>query len=517
MRIIDFFDRGADRFPNVDVVHDGKRGWTYAEMQTLTRRVATALVAAGLGPSSAVATFTPNSAMGFAAQYGVFRAGAVWLPINVRNSVDENIAVLDSMRAEWLFFSAQYEADIPRIKADLPRLRGVVCLDGKSAHGQSLEDWIEGHGGDGVFFDKGPLDIVAMLTTSGTTGKPKGVELSQLTWESMIAAYHIAMPYDTRPIQIVAAPLTHAAGCLTASLLSLGCTNVLLPKPDPLAILEAIDRFKATTVFMPPTLIYLMLAHPRAREFDYSSLRYFLYGAAPMAVQKLREATDLFGPVMCQTYGQTEALMSVSFMSAAEHQEALANPALERRLWSAGRAGPLAVVGIMDDTGRLLPPEQRGEIVVRGNILMARYFDNPEATAEAGAHGWHHTGDIGLLDKDGYLYIVDRKKDLIITGGFNVYPGEVEQVIWTHPAVQDCAVIGIPDEKWGEAVTAVVELKPGATVDPDEIIRLTKEKLGSVKAPKSVIVIDALPRSPVGKVLKRELRDRYWQGRQRAI
>lgn len=517
MRIIDFFDRGAERFPDRDVVHDLTRGWSYREVQTLTRRIATALIAAGLGRDSAVATYTPNSAPGFAAQYGIFRAGAVWLPINVRNGVDENIAVLDRMEAEFLFFARQYEGDIPRIRAQLPRLRGVVCLDGETSHGPSLTQWLEGHGSEGVFFDKGPLDTVSLFTTSGTTGTPKGVILTNLSWETMIAAYHIAMPYDEPPVQIVAAPLTHAAGCLTASLLSLGGTSVLLPKPEPLAILEAIDRFAATTVFMPPTLIYMLLSHPKVRDFDYSHLKYFLYGAAPMAVQKLREATAIFGPVMCQTYGQTEALMSVTFMSAAEHMAALADPALEKRLWSAGREGPLAKVAIMDDHGRLLPAGERGEIVCRGNILMAGYHKNPAATAEVGAHGWHHTGDIGMLDADGYLFIVDRKKDLIITGGFNVYPGEVEQVIWTHPAVQDCAVIGIPDEKWGEAVTAVVELKPGAAFDGDEIIRLCKDRLGSVKAPKSVIVIDSLPRSPVGKVLKRDLRARFWQGRERTI
>lgn len=517
MQIIDFFDRGADRYPDRDVVHDLSRGWSYREIQTLTRRIATALIAAGLGRDSVVATFTPNTALGLAVQYGVFRAGNVWLPVNTRNGIDENAAVLDRMDAEFLFFASQYEAEIGAIRAKLPRLRGVVCLDGPSAHGPSLDQWLDGHGTDGKFFDKGPLDTVSMMTTSGTTGTPKGVILTNLSWEAMIAAYHIAMPYDAPPIQVVAAPLTHAAGCLTASLLPLGGTSILLPKPEPLAILQAIDRFDATTLFMPPTLIYMLLSHPKIRDFDYSSLRYFVYGAAPMAVQKLREATEIFGPVMCQTYGQTEALMSVTFMSAAEHMAALADPALEKRLWSAGRAGPLATVAIMADDGTLLPPGERGEIVCRGNILMAGYHKNPTATAEVGAHGWHHTGDIGVLDADGYLYIVDRKKDLIISGGFNVYPGEVEQVIWTHPSVQDCAVIGIPDEKWGEAVTAVVELKPGANFEPDDIIRLCKDKLGSVKAPKSVLVIDSLPRSAVGKVLKRELRDRFWQGRQRAI
>ncbi|MFH4086341.1 AMP-dependent acyl-CoA synthetase, partial [Acinetobacter baumannii] len=177
----------------------------------------------------------------------------------------------------------------------------------------------------------------------------------------------------------------------------------------------------------------------------------------------------------------------------------------------------LTPVAIMDDDGNLLPRGDRGEIVVRGNLVMKGYYKNPEATAEASQHGWHHTGDVGYIDEEGYLYIVDRKKDMIISGGFNIYPSEVEQVIWAHPAVLDCAVVGVPDEKWGEAVKAVIELKPGAKLDPEEIIRICKENLGSVKAPKSVVVWDVLPRSPVGKVRKKDIRDVFWQNQARKI
>jgi acyl-CoA synthetase (AMP-forming)/AMP-acid ligase II len=300
-------------------------------------------------------------------------------------------------------------------------------------------------------------------------------------------------------------------------MMSLGCTNVIVARPDPLLLMEAIEKHRATTLFLPPTVIYMMLAHPRVREFDYSSLRHFLYGGAPMSVQKLREASEVFGPVMLQVYGQTEAPMAATLLLPQDHAAALADPALERRLWSAGRPGPLVRIGIMDDDGTLLGPGRRGEVVCRGGIVMAGYYNNPEATAAVSTFGWHHTGDIGETDADGFVYIVDRKKDMIITGGFNVYPTEVEQVIWTHPAIQDCAVVGTPDDKWGEAVTAVVEVKPGAALDPDELIALCKERLGSVKAPKRVEVWPALPRSGVGKVLKRDIRQAFWEGRARAI
>ena len=235
-----------------------------------------------------------------------------------------------------------------------------------------------------------------------------------------------------------------------------------------------------------------------------------------MSVEKLKECLDVFGPVMVQTFGQAESPMVCTVLDQKDHQ-VIGNPDLEHRLASCGRPTLLTPVGIMDDDGNLLPAGERGEIVVRGNLVMPGYYKNPEATAEVSGFGWHHTGDIGYLDKDNFLYIVDRKKDMIITGGFNVYPSEVEQVIWAHEAVQDCAVIGVPDDKWGEAVKAVIELKPGKQVGADEIMALCKQALGSVKTPKSVEFWDALPRSPVGKVRKKDIREKFWKAAQRSI
>jgi acyl-CoA synthetase (AMP-forming)/AMP-acid ligase II len=267
---------------------------------------------------------------------------------------------------------------------------------------------------------------------------------------------------------------------------------------------------------MPPTLIYILLAHPDIGKYDYSSLRNLVYASAPMSVDKLVEAVEVFGPVLTQTYGQAEAAMICTFFSPRDHAEALEGNK-RHRLASCGKATPLMRVEVMDDDGRLLPRGERGEIVVRGGLVMKGYYKNPQATAEVSTFGWHHTGDIGVIDEDGFVYIVDRKKDMIISGGFNVFPSEVEQVLWSHPAVQDCAVIGVPDEKWGEAVKAVVELKPDAKAEAAELIALAREKLGGVKAPKSVDFVATLPRSPVGKVLKKDLRATYWAGRERKI
>ena len=236
-----------------------------------------------------------------------------------------------------------------------------------------------------------------------------------------------------------------------------------------------------------------------------------------MTVEILREAIDVFGPVMTQTYGQAEAPMICTYFSPEDHIEALKTNKVHR-LSSCGQPSILTPVEIMDDNEVILPPGESGEIVVRGRLVMAGYYKNKAATEEVTtSNGWHRTGDIGHKDEEGYVYIVDRKKDMIISGGFNIYPSEIEQVIWTHPSVQDCAVIGIPDEKWGEALTAVIELKPGSNLEESEIIELCREELGGVKTPKTIELWDELPRSAVGKVRKKDIRDHFWKDHGRRI
>jgi acyl-CoA synthetase (AMP-forming)/AMP-acid ligase II len=249
----------------------------------------------------------------------------------------------------------------------------------------------------------------------------------------------------------------------------------------------------------------MVLAHEALERTDLESLQCFWYGAAPMSATRLEEALRRIGPVMAQLFGQTEAPMMISTMAPADHFHPDGSIATER-LSSAGRPAPLVTVAVMGDDGDLLPRGERGEIVIRGSLVMAGYYKNPEATAEASRFGWHHTGDIGYFGDDGYLYIVDRAKDMVITGGFNVYSTEVEQALMAHPAVQDCAVVGLPDEKWGERITAVLQLLPGQEVELSEVTAFVKARIGSVKTPKQVEVWPDLPRSKIGKVLKTEIK-----------
>jgi len=393
---------------------------------------------------------------------------------------------------------------------DLPRLTTLVCLDGEPPNATPFDLWIGPEPGE-PWQAEPPGDMVMLVGTGGTTGRPKGVMLSGHNIETMAALTLMSYPFRPRPRYLALAPLTHAAGVLCFPVMTLGGEIVIMPRPDLTEFLRLIEESAITHTFLPPTLIYMLLEHARLAGTDTTSLQCLWYGAAPMSVSRLEEALTRIGPVLGQLFGQSEAPMMISTLAPAEHFRDDGSIATER-LASAGRPTPLTTVAIMDDEGHLFGPGERGEIVVRGPLVMAGYYKNPQASAEAARYGWHHTGDIGYLDEDNYLFIVDRAKDMIITGGFNVYSAEVEQVLLAHPAVQDCAVIGLPDEKWGERVTAVVQLRPGQTVTGDEIRAFVKDRLGSVKAPKQVEVWPDLPRSKVGKVLKVDVKARLRDG-----
>lgn len=516
MNIVHFFDHGVMRFPNRICLQDATTSFTYRELQSLTHRIANALIAAGAGKGAHVAVYSPNAAVAFACILGILRAGGTWVPLNARNTVGANIEFLRNADCRFLFYHSTMETSIGEIAARAPEIKGFVCVDGAGAGAPSLTAWFAGGPDTSPGVPVGRDDIAILVGSGGTTGNPKGVMLTHLNMETMVHAQLVCMPSSQPPVNLVVAPITHAAGVMLFALMSLGATNILMEKMDAGVLLENIERHQVTTMFLPPTGIYMLLANPMAREYNYGSLQYFVYGAAPMSVEKLKEAMEVFGPVMAQIYGQAEAPCFCTFLSPEEHQEA-GQSGVEHRLWSCGRATSVCDLAIMDGEGNLLPDGEKGEIVVRGNLVMNGYYKHPEQTEAASAFGWHHTGDIGYRDDEGYFYIVDRKKDMIVSGGFNIYPSEIEQVLWSHPAVEECAVVGVPDPKWGEAVAAVVQLKNGVKVSPEELGAFCRERLGGVRAPKSIELWEELPRSPVGKVLKRAIREHFWRGQKRMV
>ncbi len=518
MAITDYFDRGVllNR-EGTAYEMDGQR-WSFGEAYGITCQVAHALLSLGLPRQTQAAVLSGNHPLSWMCVLGLWRAGLVWVPANPRSSVVDQQALLDAFDVEVLFFQQAFWPAVQTLHDQCPRLRHLICTDGSVPGCLSLPAWIASQPSSPPAALCEPDDLAAIMPTGGTTGIPKGVMLTHRNLGVSMATsiYNNAYAPGQAIVNLAAAPMTHTAGYLTLPASARGGKVVVVTKPDPVGLLDAIEQYRVTEFFLPPTVIYRLLETPGIRERDFSSLRYFMYGAAPMSVAKLRQAIEVFGPVMLQGYGQTEAPGGISAMRPGEHF-VNGQVAPDERLSACGLPSPFNAIAILDDHHKPLPAGASGEICVRGDIVMKGYYKQPDKTAETLIDGWLHTGDVGHLDAEGFLHITDRRRDVIISGGFNVYPSEVEQVLMTHPDVMDCAVVGVPDAHWGEAVKAVVELKPGATVDAPTLIALCRERLGGVKTPKSVDFMPQLPRSPVGKVLKKDIRAPYWQAAGRQI
>jgi acyl-CoA synthetase (AMP-forming)/AMP-acid ligase II len=520
MAIIDFFDRGWRSNPKGAAYIQDYRQYSFDEIGELSCRIANALLASGLPKGTKGAVWANNDVTAWTCTLGLWRANFAWIPVGARNATEENQYVLDTFDCEIVFFQHYFAEVITQLRPRLPKVKLWICIDGELPDSTSLENWIAAQPNSKPKVAVDQDDVVAISPTGGTTGTPKGVMNTHRSLQTMVGHILVNLTYrgNDRPVNLAAAPMTHTAGMISLPCTAQGGTVLIVTHPDPALLLAAIPKYQVTELFLPPTVIYRLLNIPDLRQkVDFSSLRYLLYGAAPMSVDKLKQAIEVFGPVLTGGYGQTECPATISTLRPDEHFAADGQLASDERLASVGRPNPLIHVEIMNDANEVLQQGESGEICVRGDLLMKGYYQAPDKTAETLIDGWLHTGDIGHLDAEGYLHITDRKKDMIISGGFNVYPSEVEQVLWGHPAVQDCAVIGVPDTQWGEAVKAVIELNAGQQVTAEELIALCKHQLGSVKAPKTVDFVDALPRSPVGKVLKKDLRARYWQASSRKI
>jgi acyl-CoA synthetase (AMP-forming)/AMP-acid ligase II len=521
MRAIDYFDKGAEAYPSRTAIVDGDARYSYAEMSEVTNRIARAMWAGGLRGEERAAIYSPNDARILVCMLGILRAGAVWIPVNSRNALDANIQYMNYVEVSWLYYHSSYRDQIQEFKARVPTLRHYVCLDADDGAAPSLKKFLErGTGTEAIDWSDpygNPERLMGLVPTGGTTGPAKGVMVTDLVWGTMteMAAHYWRGDVADR-VCLSSAPLSHAAGVVAFVMTSLGATNVVMPRFDPLEVLRNIERFHVTHMFLPPTALYGLLAHPDLRNFDYSSLRVFLLVASPISPDKLKEAVEVFGPCMCQSYGQVEAPMLMTWLDQNTVAAAAAGDH-PNRLRSCGKPTSAVRLAIMDDDGRILPPNTPGEIVARGSLVTPGYYKMPDATGEIRTHGWHHTGDVGYRDEDGYFYIVDRKKDMIVTGGFNVYCTEVETSIMEIAQVRECAVIGVPDDKWGEAVKAMVVLRQGDSLTEEAIIAHCKSKLGGVKAPKSAVFISEVPKTPAGKPDKKALREPFWKDRDRSV
>jgi acyl-CoA synthetase (AMP-forming)/AMP-acid ligase II len=514
MRPIDYFDRGATRFPERVFVADAHGSTTYRDAREQTHAIAGAMYAAGFEAGDSVAVFSPNEAAAVVCIFACYRAGGAWVPVNVRNSAATNAQYMAYVKTRWLFFHSSVAAEAAAIIPHLDELKHVVCIDTDATEHPSLAAFCAQYAGTPVPDWSDPFSVpdhsFSRWPTGGTTGPSKGVEISNRALTTMIELglqYYIG-DQRTPVVHLAVAPITHAAGVVITIYAPAGGTTIVHSAFDPVAVLETIEAQRVTHIFLPPTAYYALLDEAQKSSRDVSSLRQLMIAAAPVSPDKLRAGVDTFGPVICQSYGQAEAPLLISWLSPEVVAAAAAGDHPER-LGSCGQVSSPTQVAILDDNGEPVARGERGEICCRGPLVTPGYFAKPDSTAEMRTFGWHHTGDIGTLDDDDFLYIVDRKKDMIITGGFNVFAAEVEDPILALPEVLECAVIGVADEKWGEAVKAIVVLRDGRALSADELIERVKPKLGSVKTPKSVEFWTTIPKTSVGKTDKKALRAHF--------
>jgi long-chain acyl-CoA synthetase len=510
---------GRER-PDAPAVTYGDAVVSWTRLDERSSRVADALVADGIGEGDRIAFLGKNAPEYFEVLFGAAKLGAVTVAINWRLKPAEIRYIADDAGARVFFVDAELAPMVPELQDSLAGAPFVVFGANRAAERpgtRPYEDWLSGHEPVDPRHEGGPQDVAFQLYTSGTTGLPKGAMLTNASMRSLNEAGGSMFGIDSDSVNLVALPTFHIGGAGYAVVgMAQGCHTILLRDFDPAGTLGALREHRVTNAFFVPAMLAAMSAVPGAADGDYSSLRSIIYGASPITDETLTASIRTFGCDFFQVYGMTETTGAITQLAAEDHDPDGARSYLLR---SAGKPFSWVEIRIVDpDTGKERPPGEVGELWTRSRQNMVGYWNNPEATAQTITEdGWLHTGDAGYLDDDGYVFLTDRVKDMVVSGGENVYPVEVENVLSAHPAIADVAVIGVPDPKWGETVKAVVVLQPGAEADQAGIISFARERIAHFKCPTSVDFIDVLPRNPSGKVLKRELREPYWRGHDRRV
>ena len=510
----DLLVRGLARNASRPAVHLGDRTITGGEMADQVSRYVQAYESWGITEGSPVATLTANRPEVLFNLGAGMVAGTRGTALHPMGSLEDHVYILEDAGIETLFYDpASYEERAMALKEKVPGLERVIAL-APTANAPDLPTRAARFGARKLVpvAPSDPETPYSIAYTGGTTGQPKGVVGTCRSMSTMTTIQMAEWQWPDELRFLACTPLSHAGAAFFMPTLLRGGTLHVLPYFDPERVIDTIVEHRITATMLVPTMIYMLLDHPKLESADLSSLETLYYGAAAMSPSRLAEGIERLGSIFFQFYGQAECPMTITVLRREEHLAGRAE-----RLASCGRPVPWLDVALLDDDGQEVPQGEAGEICVRGPLVMKEYLNKPEQTAEAFKFGWLHTGDVARADGEGFMTIVDRKKDMIVTGGFNVFPREIEDVLSSHPAVSAAAVIGVPDEKWGEAVKAVVVRRPGAAVDESELVALVKERKGSVSAPKSVEFVDEIPLSPLGKTDKKALRARYWEGSTRLV
>jgi acyl-CoA synthetase (AMP-forming)/AMP-acid ligase II len=505
--------QAARRQDTVALFFEG-RETTYGEVDRRSSQIANGLIAEGLKPEARIAFLDKSSDTYFEILFGAVKAGCVMVPVNWRLVPVEIAFIINDSAAEILFVGSQYFDTVEQIREQLKTVKKIISLDDSAGRWESYSDWRDHQPTSDPHLPAEASDVAVQLYTSGTTGHPKGAQLTSRNLISIVStAVRECGNWDEQDICMLCLPLFHIGGTGTGCIgFYAGTKIVIVREIVPADILRIIAEQHVTKTFVVPALILFLLNTPGINEADLSSLDLVLYGASPAPAALILRAIETFKCDFAQVYGMTETSGAITFLPPEDHR-----PEKGERMRSCGKPFSMVEIRVVGAAGDDLPPGEVGEIICRTAQNMKGYWNLPEATANTIRGDWLYTGDAGYLDKDGYLYIHDRIKDMIVSGGENIYPAEVESVLFSHPAVADVAVIGVPDDHWGEAVKALVVKKPGAEAGAEEIIAFARERIAHYKAPRSIDFVEVLPRNPAGKILKRELRAPYWAGRERQV
>ena len=510
-------DRNARKYPEKTAVIFGPHRFTFAQFRERVNRLANALLGLGLTKGDRLAVLAENCHQYMEIFFAAAKAGLAVVPLNYRLLGGELAHIVNHAQAKLFIFQAGYTDLIKSITPDLDSVNDYVCLGKRGEVYQDYEGWLASYSSADPGIEVSEEDMICIMYTSGTTGRPKGAMMTQSNWlahtVNMIIELKISFP--DRTLHII--PFFHIAS--TWPMLThfyMGGTNVILESFEPKTVLQSFEQQRITTCNSVPSMIIQLLESDELSRHDYRRLKWLGYGASPMPVEVLKKAIAAFGPKLLQVYGLTEANPLLTLLPVEEHIVE-GEERLVRRLASCGREIINLDVRVVDDSGVAVKPGQVGEIIARGDSIIREYWRMPEETKQTIRDGWLYSGDLATVDEGGYIYIVDRKKDIIISGGENISSREVEEAIYCHPAVLEAAVIAVPDDQLVEAVKAVVVLKRDQHASQEEIIALCRQKLAGYKRPRSVDFLDSLPKSASGKILKRELRERYWKDQARRV
>jgi acyl-CoA synthetase (AMP-forming)/AMP-acid ligase II len=512
-------------FPQKEAIRCGGKRWTYQAFYDRINRLSHCLKGLGIGKEDKVALLLPNCHCFLEAYYGIAQIGAISVPINYRLSPQEIAFIFQDSESKVVIADPVFWKQIDPIRGEVVGIQKVLWTGEEMIYGEGNDLSYEKALGESESKELSlpPLtgeDIAQIYYTSGTTGRPKGVMLSHKNVYTHALGTIAEIQLTDRDVWIHVAPLFHLADAwATWAITWVGGTHVLVREFDPKVVLETIEREKVTLTNLIPTMLNLMVNHPEVGRFDYSSLRVLLSGGAPIAPEVVRKIVETFKCDYIQTYGMTETSPYLTLSILKDHLKRLPYEDQLRFKSKTGREFICVELKVVNDQGEEIKRDEKevGEIIVKGDIVTKGYWKLPEETEKSIKEGWLYTGDMAVMDEEGYVTIVDRKKDMILTGGENVYSTEVENVLYMHPSILECAVIGVPDPKWGEAVKGIVVLKPGQSVTAEEIIQFCKERMAHYKAPKSIDFIDALPRTGSGKIHKKGLRDKYWEGYEKKV